>query len=71
MIAISGFLTENVDKKDSWRHIINHYKYSEVFALNWNSLSTETLFNEGYYAGRIKQKNFLKKAFQIVKIGKK
>lgn len=39
IICISGFLTEDVEKSESWKHVINHYKYAEIFALNWNSLS--------------------------------
>jgi hypothetical protein len=70
VIAISGFLTEDVDKKYSWRHIVNHYKYSEVFALSWNSLSISNFFNEGYLKGR-RKKNVFEKAISIVGIGKK
>jgi hypothetical protein len=62
VIAISGFLTEDVDKKESWRHIVNHYNKAEVYALNWNSLSVSTIFKEGYYKDK-KKKNFLKKTF--------
>lgn len=43
VICISGFLTEEVDKKDSWRFTVNHYKYAEVFAITWNSLSPNTI----------------------------
>jgi hypothetical protein len=45
-----------VEKKESWRHAINHFKYSEVFALNWNSLTVANLFNEGHYEDSKKKK---------------
>ena len=44
IICISGFLTQDVEKKDSWRHTLNHYKNAELYALNWNSLSTNEFF---------------------------
>lgn len=58
VIAVEGFLTEDSDKREVWRHIINHYTNSECFALAWNSLSLNGIFNEGYFRGR-KKKNFL------------
>ena len=70
VIAISGFLTEDVDKKDSWRHIVNHYKNAEVFALTWNSLSTTNFFNEGAFKGK-KRKQRVIGAFNIISSGKK
>lgn len=70
VIAISGFLTEHDDKGESWRHIVNHYTKAEVYAIRWNSLSVDNIFNEGYLKGR-KPKTFLQKAFGIVSIGKK
>ena len=52
VICISGFLTEDVDKKESWRHAINHFKHSEVYALNWTSLSVNNMFTDGYFEGK-------------------
>jgi hypothetical protein len=54
-------LTEEVDKKDSWMHTITHYKYAEVFGLNWNSLSPNMMLDQGYYTG--KTKSMLKASF--------
>ncbi len=52
VICISGFLTEDVEKKESWRHSINHFKYAELYALNWNSLTASNIFNEGHYENK-------------------
>jgi hypothetical protein len=52
VICISGFLTENVEKKESWKHSINHFKYAEVYAFNWTSLSVENIFTEGHFEGK-------------------
>lgn len=49
VICISGFLTEDVEKKESWKHVIHHFRHSEVFALNWTSLTMGNLFNDGHY----------------------
>ena len=58
VIAISGFLTETIDKKEAWRHIVNHYTKAEVYAVRWNSLSVETIFEDGYLKGRKKKNIF-------------
>ncbi|CDW87868.1 UNKNOWN [Stylonychia lemnae] len=52
VICLSGFLTEDVEKEESWRLVVNHYKYAEVFALTWNSLSVSNFWTEGHYKER-------------------
>jgi ribosomal protein S17E len=68
IICISGFLTEDVEKKESWRHAINHFKNAEVFALNWSSLSVSTIFNDGHYGLK---KSIMKKYFRFLRTGHK
>jgi hypothetical protein len=68
VICISGFLTEDVDKRESWRHAINHFKYSEVYALNWTSLSVGNMFTEGYFEGKTFKKT---RYFMFLKTGRK
>jgi len=49
VICISGFLTQDVEKSESWRHVINHFKNSEIFAYNWTSLKVDSFFESGHY----------------------
>lgn len=70
VICISGFLTEDVEKSESWNHVINHYKYAEIFALNWNSLSVSNFWNEGHYKEKGSKSKFMGKLF-ILKAFKK
>jgi hypothetical protein len=70
VICVSGFLTEDVDKKESWRHIVNHYKHAEVFAMTWNSLSVSTLFNDGHYKDK-KNGNSVLRRLRIIRTTKK
>ena len=44
IITISGFLTEDINKEECWRSVITHFKDSEVYALDWNSLSVKNFF---------------------------
>jgi hypothetical protein len=68
VICISGFLTEDVDKKESWRHAINHFKYSEVYALNWTSLSVNNMFTDGHFEGKSFKRT---RYFMFLKTGRK
>lgn len=70
VICISGFLSQDVDKREAWGDVVNHYRNAEVFALTWNSLSAENLFEEGAYQGK-KKKNGFQKAFSLVRALKK
>eukprot|EP00347_Sterkiella_histriomuscorum_P010579 403375736 len=63
VICISGFLTEDVEKSESWGLVVNHYKYAEVFALNWNSLSLTNFWNEGHYKEKGSKSKFMGKLF--------
>lgn len=69
VICLSGFLTEDVEKSESWKLVINHYKYAEVFALTWNSLSVANFWSEGHYKEKGKSKFMDKLLF--IKSGKK
>ena len=70
MIAISGFLTEDIDKSEAWRQVVSHFKDSEVYALDWNSLSIKNFLYEGtlkYKSGRKRVVSALK----FISTGKK
>ena len=70
VICISGFLTEDVEKTESYHHVINHYKYAEIFALNWNSLSLTNFWSEGHYKEKGK-KSKLMGHILFIKAGRK
>lgn len=70
IICISGFLTEDVEKKESWRHLINHYKNAEIYALNWNSLTVSNFYNEGHYKDKKSKSRMIGKIL-FIKAGRK
>lgn len=39
MLCISGFLSEDEDKADDWRELVNFYPNNEVLSINWSASS--------------------------------
>ena len=67
VICLSGFLTEDIEKKESWRHAVNHFKHAEIYALNWNSLTAGNVFNDGHYLDKKSKGRY----FNILRTGRK
>ncbi len=59
-----------MEKTESWKNIISHYKYSEVFALNWNSLSVSNFWKQGHYEGKGSKSKFMGH-LMFIKAGRK
>ena len=70
LICISGFLTEDVEKTESWKAVLSHYKHAEVFSLQWNSLTVENFFKEGHFKNK-KGGGGLMQKLMFIKTGRK
>lgn len=49
IICIAGFLQEDQDKSDFWEHLVEYYKYAEIYALNWNACTPTTFLSQGTF----------------------
>jgi len=49
IICITGFLQEDADKGSYWEHLVEFYKYAEIYAVNWNALTMGNFLSGGTF----------------------
>lgn len=46
IMVLSGFMSENSDKFDDWRQMVDLYPYTEIITINWEALTPTRIFSD-------------------------